>query len=217
MVGINNKPEMSEFEKGVVHGRSLALAEDADQKCMTSLTDKMEKLWKENIPAVSRDPAGHFRALGFDQGVTACIKLALAEAAVVKRELEDAYDRGKIDGNVEKYNDGYFAGVIAERKNASKTEAAVVGDWEAEFDKQFVEIEDGACIYEPGDLKGIKTFITTLLAAKDREREEAIQSIYEYINRGQFSTPKNPCEAWEKLNLRDKAEIVWHLLKALDR
>ena len=41
--------------------------------------------------------------------------------------------------------------------------------------------------------------------------------VYEYINRGQFSTPENPCEAWEKLNLRDKAEIVWHLLKALDK
>jgi len=141
---------------------------------MTSLTDKMEKLWKENIPAVSRDPAGHFRALGFDQGVTACIKLALAEAAVVKRELEDAYDRGKIDGNVEKYNDGYFAGVIAERKNASKTEAAVVGDWEAGFNKKFIgnEMLD---LISPihGSAENIRAYITALLAAKDREIVEA--------------------------------------------
>lgn len=51
-----------------------------------------------------------------------------------------------------------------------KAEAAVVGDWEVEFEKQFVESdEDGDRIYEPGDVNSIKTFITNLLTAKDRE------------------------------------------------
>jgi len=93
----------------------------------------------------------------------------------------------------------------------AKAETAVVGNWEAEFNNRFLDV------YTPSNVNDIINFITNLFAAKDREREEAIQSIYEYINRGQFSTPENPCEAWEKLNLRDKAEIVWHLLKALDK
>jgi len=58
--------------------------------------------------------------------------------------------------------------------------------------------------------KGVVHGMSLAKDAKDRE-------VYEYINRGQFSTPEIPCKAWEKLNLRDKAEIVWHLLKALDK
>ena len=43
--------------------------------------------------------------------------------------------------------------------------------------------------------------------------EEVRREFAEYINRGQFSTKEMPCEAWEKLNLRDKSEIVWHILQ----
>ena len=63
----------------------------------------------------------------------------------------------------------------------SLAEVAVVGDWEAEFDKQFVsggfsgvmpQHRDGGQILK----RDLKTFITNLLAAKDREREELIQT-----------------------------------------
>ena len=71
-------------------------------------------------------------------------------------------------------NIGFNQGVDA---SIALAEAAVVGDWEAEFDEQFVEDdeddEDGVHIYEPGDVNGIKQFITSLLDAKDREITEA--------------------------------------------
>jgi len=51
---------------------------------MTELSDKMKELYKEYIPDSERDLAGHFRALGFDQGVTACIKVVLKERATGK-------------------------------------------------------------------------------------------------------------------------------------
>ena len=70
-------------------------------------------------------------------------------------------------------------------------EQAVVGDWEAEFDKQFVEDdEDGVHIYEPGDVNGIKHFITSLLAAKDREIEEAYKK--GFIDGGLQNLPDRP-------------------------
>ena len=69
-----------------------------------------------------------------------------------------------------------------EEKHQSKdlAEAAVVGDWLEEFDKRFEINLDGepatgmttVTCYEAE----IKTFITTLLAAKDREIEEAMQA-----------------------------------------
>ena len=141
MVGINKKPDMSEFEKGVVHGRSLAEAEDADQKCMTSLTDKMEELRRDtpnefdlgserSTPKIIRDN-------GFNQGVDASI--ALAEA-----------------------------------------EEAVVGDWEAGFRDLYEELDYPVCCSErdcacnkQSVLENIGIFITTLLAAKDRDIVEA--------------------------------------------
>ena len=78
------------------------------------------------------------------------------------------------------FNDGVAASIAL-----AKAEEAVVGDWEAEFDKRFVEVdEDGAHIYEPSDIKGIIEFIRTLLAAKDREVEnketETLQEVMEW-------------------------------------
>jgi len=60
-----------------------------------------------------------------------------------------------------------------------------VGDWEAEFEKRFDHIvasQGGFIVGRRGSnfdncatgLDGIKDFITTLLAAKDREREDAV-------------------------------------------
>jgi len=67
----------------------------------------------------------------------------------------------------------------------AKAEEAVVGDWEAEFEKRFDHIvasQGGFIVGRRGSnfdncatgLDGIKDFITTLLAAKDRERENAV-------------------------------------------
>ena len=74
-----------------------------------------------------------------------------------------------------------------------KTEAAVVGDWEAEFDKRF-EIHLGSepatgmttiTFYEAE----IKAYITTLLAAKDKEIAEAYKK--GFIDKGLPDRPLN--------------------------
>ena len=65
-----------------------------------------------------------------------------------------------------------------------KAEAAVAEDWEAKFEKQFVESdEDGDRIYEPGDVNSIKTFITNLLAAKDRETGEIVLRLIQLLKK----------------------------------
>jgi len=51
------------------------------------LSVAMTGLYKKDIPNSMRDSAGHFRALGFNQGVTACIKLVLAEEAAVSKNI----------------------------------------------------------------------------------------------------------------------------------
>jgi len=88
------------------------------------------------------------------------------------------------------FNDGVAASIAL-----AKAEEAVVGDWEAEFDKKWVGFNE-QCEKHPSralsallpvlkfDHEKTKQFITTLLAAKDREIEdketETLQEVMEW-------------------------------------
>jgi len=67
----------------------------------------------------------------------------------------------------------------------SLAEEAVVGDWEARFDRQFVKHQysnvEPTFIDPVGDVGPIKAFIRDLLAAKDREREAGATEYRQFI------------------------------------
>ena len=72
-----------------------------------------------------------------------------------------------------------------------KAEEAVVGDWEAEYDTKFADKDIGYSTdfgdYQSFEYSGVyddvKAFIRDLLAAKDREREEAVKVERERIKK----------------------------------
>jgi hypothetical protein len=81
-----------------------------------------------------------------------------------------------------------------------KAEAAVVGDWEVEFDTKFNNPDslDSSTPINPVYLNGrigylledVKSFITTLLATKDRETAEAYKK--GFIDGGLPNLPDRP-------------------------
>ena len=158
---------------------------------MTSLTDKMEGLIRDYdiLDDGQFDYRDNVEITVHNKAVAQCIALALAEAAVVG-------GNGSLESLARELHMWYLEATKQLNPANYNPKAQVPYDDMHEEQKQIDRY--------------IARKITNLLAAKDRE-------VYEYINRGQFSTPENPCEAWEKINLRDKAEIVWHLLKALDK
>jgi len=135
---------------------------------MTSLTDKMEGL-KGKLPK----QGGYLpKSIGWSLAIDACKALAEAEAATQLDHCEVCNQM-----------------TIHRNDKCLKHKAAVVGDWEVEFDKRFCFTvpDEHAFVghYDTGDdVEGsrtglwndyvIKTFIRDLLAAKDREREEAV-------------------------------------------
>jgi len=101
--------------------------------------------------------------------------------------------RSSADGFAMESHKHYFNQGIIECIALVKTEAAVVGDWEAEFDKRFEIHLDSepatgmttVTFYEAE----IKAYITTLLAAKDKEIAEAYKK--GFIDKGLPDRPLN--------------------------
>jgi len=92
MVAIWEKPEMSDFEKGVAHGMSLAKAEEA---VVGDWEDRFSKLYKT---------LGYKDNLSFEE-IPPDIQLKqfiTTLLAAKDREREDAYKKGFIDGGLSK-------------------------------------------------------------------------------------------------------------------
>ena len=121
---------------------------------MTSLTDKMEGL-KGKLPK----QGGYLpKSIGWSLAIDACKALAEAEAATQLDHCEVCNQM-----------------TIHRNDKCLKHKAAVVGDWEVEFREYF----DKALNPKKPTMKNLDRevcvhFITRLLAAKDREREEAV-------------------------------------------
>jgi len=118
---------------------------------MTSLTDKMEGLRRKRIPLKQTDWPAFY---AYNQAVVDCKALAKAEAARLASTTS-------------------APGITIESTYvANKAEAAVVGDWQEEFNSTFLTIDGTQLIGTDSMRTYIKAFITTLLAAKDREITE---------------------------------------------
>lgn len=112
MVGINKKPEMSEFEKGVVHGMSLAktkVAEEQrpDDEIFNPYGDRSEEqveLTKEDFDVVDWEHNLEKQLLGKEMNPKTGIKFhalcgfikTLLEAK--DTEITEAYSKGYLDG-----------------------------------------------------------------------------------------------------------------------
>jgi len=139
---------------------------------MTSLTEKMEGLFQNEHPVDCIDGETPVETYGYEEtyngAVRDCIALVDAETSSLPITAGSAN-----------------LSVIPGYNKANGIEEAVVGDWEAEFDKKWLGFNE-QCEKHPSralsallpvlksDHEKTKQFITTLLADKDREREKAV-------------------------------------------
>jgi hypothetical protein len=141
---------------------------------MTQLIDKMKVLRKKNSSIKNFTGSGYYNQQGFNQALDKCIALAKAEASVVGDwERKYRQDRQHSYGSLIPFEERIDSEVAFIHTLLDAKAEAVVGDWEAEFDKIFTEVSCECGARDMFNFREVKDFITTLLDAKDREIAEA--------------------------------------------